>query len=290
MNAAKRFVIVTGLAGAGKSQALRFFEDLGYYCVDNLPAQLLETFADLVIQGKGPHRRVAVCVDARSGRELENLPRHLDAITEMGLRPETLFLDSGEQVLVRRYSETRRPHPLAEGGSVEEGIRRDRKRLMPVRGRADLVIDTSETSLSELRARIGDTFGGDATERTMHVTIMSFGFKHGLPQEADNVVDVRFLPNPHYVDALRPHTGNDPEVRDYVLNNEHAAAFLKGYTELLRLLLPQYEAEPKAYLTLAVGCTGGRHRSVAIANALAEFIQQFPYTVRVRHRDASRSG
>lgn len=285
---ARRFVLVTGLSGAGKSQALRFLEDLGYYCVDNLPASLVPTFAELITHGDESLARVAICVDARSGGALQQLPGYLDAIAESGMRAETVFLDCTTPSLIQRYSETRRRHPLASEGNVAEAIEHERALLEAVRGRADLVLDTSQMSVGELRDRISQAFAGDPDTPGMQVTVMSFGFKYGLPQEADVVIDVRFLPNPHYDPELRPMTGNDRSVRDFVLENPEARDYLEQQQALLALLLPRYEREPKSYLTIAVGCTGGRHRSVAVANALAAFIGSTHRAVRVRHRDAAR--
>ncbi len=284
-----RFVLVTGLSGAGKSQALRFLEDLGYYCVDNLPALLIPTFADLVIRSDRQRRWIAVCIDARAGESLENLPALLDEVTELGLRPDILFLDSSDEVLLKRYSETRRRHPSSLTGSIEEGIRRERAMLEPIRARADLLIDTSATSVQELRERIATVFQGDKDAQKLLITVLSFGFKHGVPQESDVVFDVRFLPNPHYDPDMRPWTGNEPDVRDFVLNSGDAPEFLERLKGLMKFLLPRYAAEPKSYLTVSIGCTGGRHRSVAVARYLALFLRDLKYEVRLRHRDIDRS-
>jgi UPF0042 nucleotide-binding protein len=282
----RRFVLVTGMSGAGKSQALRFLEDLGFYCVDNLPPALIPTLADLVVAPAAhPQRRIAVCIDARASEELQHLPAYLDEVAERGVRPDAVFLDSSDDVILRRYSETRRRHPNAPGADVEAGITRERELLAPMRARADLIIDTSAISVAELRLRIEEMFREPAHERELLVTVMSFGFKNGLPPAADLVFDVRFLPNPHYVDALRPRTGVDPDVRDYVMDNDDARAFIARLEQLLDFLLPRYRAELKSYLTLAIGCTGGRHRSVAVANHLAHFIRGLSYDVRLRHRD-----
>lgn len=287
---APRFVLVTGLSGAGKSQALHFLEDVGYYCVDNLPAQLITTFAELVMGADQRHRRIAVCVDARSGEDLRNLPAYLDGVAELGVRPDTLFLESSDGVLVQRYSESRRRHPAAPSGSVEEGIRWERELLEPVRARADLVLDTSTTSVAELRERVAAMFSGTKKAQELYVTVLSFGFKYGVPQEADLVLDVRFLPNPHYDPELRSRTGNEPDVRDFILDNANAAEFMDRLKGLLKFLLPRYASEPKSYLTIAVGCTGGRHRSVAVAHELAVFLRDLKHNIRLRHRDLSRTG
>ncbi|MCP4643258.1 MAG: RNase adapter RapZ [bacterium] len=280
-----RFVLVTGLSGAGKSQALKFLEDLEYYCVDNLPAALIPVFGDLVVKAARPWKRIAVCVDARSGEDLLKLPGYLDQVAEQGIHPDTLFLDTADAVLVHRYSESRRRHPCAPAGSVEEGIRRERLLLDPIRGRADLLLDTSSTSVAELRERIATAFSGAKETQQMLVRVVSFGFKHGLPPEADLVFDVRFLPNPFYDTDLRPLDGTEPGVRTFVLDNRDAVEFLERVKGFLKFLIPRYAAEPKSYLTVAVGCTGGRHRSVAVAHELMVFLRELNCNARIRHRD-----
>lgn len=288
MSDAPRFVLVTGLSGAGKGQALRFLEDLGYYCVDNLPAPLVPTFAELIVNSRTRRRRIAVCVDARAGEELRNLPAYLDEVVEMGLRPEALYLESSDRVLVNRYSETRRRHPLAPTGNIEEGIHRERELLAAIRARADLIIDTSATSTAELREKIASYFQTSPTDKRLAITVQSFGFKFGVPQEADLVFDVRFLPNPYYDEELSPLTGSDAPVREYVLNNDTGREFLDRLKGLLKFLIPKYAAEPKSYLTVAVGCTGGQHRSVAVAHETAMFLRAMNLNVRLRHRDVAR--
>ncbi|GMW03542.1 MAG: nucleotide-binding protein [Candidatus Hydrogenedentota bacterium] len=283
-----RLVIVTGLSGSGKSQALKFLEDLGYFCVDNLPVMLLPRFAELIARSESATAQVAVCVDARGGEPLLNLPAIVDETTELGIRPEILFLDSSNEVLVQRYSESRRRHPVSPTGSVEEGILEERRLLEPIRARADLVLDTSRTSVAQLRDQVASVFHGGRKSQELVISVMSFGFKHGVPPEADLMLDVRFLPNPHYVTALRPWTGNEPEVRAFVLENPDAIEFLDRVKGLLQFLIPRYEAEPKSYLTIAVGCTGGQHRSVAVANELAGFLKDTGRTVRLRHRDIQK--
>ena len=288
MSRSPRFVLITGLSGAGKSQALRFFEDNGYYCVDNLPVALIPTFAELAMESEATRNRLAVCVDGRAGRDLENLPRYLDSIAERGFRPDTLFLETSDTVLLQRYSESRRRHPCSPTGSIEEGIRRERELLGAIRDRADLVLDTSAISNAELRERIMSVFGAEGDHRALTVTVVSFGFKYGLPPDADMILDVRFLPNPYYDDDLRSLPGNEPEVRDYVLNNDVAQEFIERMKGMLKFLMPKYEAEPKSYLTLAVGCTGGRHRSVAVAGELLRLLRDLDYDARLRHRDVTR--
>lgn len=285
----RRFVLVTGLSGAGKSLALRFLEDVGYYCVDNLPASLLPTFAELVQAGTEPTRKkVAVCLDARAGQGLSQLPGYVQEIEETGVPVEILFLDSTDQVLIHRYSETRRRHPCSPSGSIEEGIRREHDIMEPMRSRADLVIDTSTTSVSELRERIASMFLGPKEAQGLIITVLSFGFKRGVPPEADLVLDVRFLPNPHYDAELRPMTGSGPDVRDFVLDNPDAREFLERLKGLLKFLIPRYTAEPKSYLTIGVGCTGGQHRSVAVAHAVLVMLREMNHDARLRHRDLPR--
>lgn len=284
-----RFVLVTGLSGSGKSLALRVLEDIGFYCVDNIPAALIPTLAELAQRGEGSLRRFAVCVDGRAGSDLINLPAYLDEVRERGIQPEAVFLDCSNEVLIKRYSESRRRHPNAPDGNVEAGIQRERQLLDPIRARADLVVDTSATSVAELRERIGQTFHGPRKPKELIITFMSFGFKNGVPPEADLVMDVRFLPNPFYNAGLRQYSGNDPDVRDYVLNNSAAKEFLDRFQELLAFLIPRYLEEPKSYLTIAIGCTGGRHRSVAVAQELTQYVRGLDFNARLRHRDIERS-
>jgi len=285
-----RFVVITGLSGAGKTHALRFLEDQGFFCVDNLPATLLSTFAQLINSAESPHPRVAVCVDARAGLELAKLPDYLRNISAMGFRPELVFLDTDDATLHKRYSESRRPHPGSPAGSIEEGIAHEREILGSLRERADVVIDTSNMSTGDLRNHIAALALHGEPQKEMRVSLLTFGYKHGVPKEADLVFDVRFLPNPHYDEMLRPRDGRDPAVRAFVLENEEAQAFLYRLTQLLEFLVPRYAAEPKAYLTLAIGCTGGRHRSVAIAEELAVFLTSLGYPVTIKHRDAALVG
>ena len=284
---APHFIVVTGLSGAGKSQAIRALEDLGYFCVDNLPVSLIPTFADLTIGRQGDVRRAAVVVDIREGAGLARFPavyRRLKRRPELGAA--LIFLEAEDSILVRRFSETRRPHPLARNRSAAEGLREERRRLDAIRQLADRIVDTSRLSVHELRRTILELAGGSAAQTPLAVTVLSFGFKHGVPADADLVFDVRFLPNPHFVDSLRPLTGLHARVSRYVLRAPAARRFLRLTAALLRFVLPQYIAEGKTYLTVAIGCTGGRHRSIAIAEALARRIGHVKgVTVRVRHRD-----
>ena len=284
---APRFIVITGLSGAGKSRAIRALEDLGYFCVDNLPLALIPTFAALTIGRDRQIRRAAVVVDIRGGRELSRFPAMYRRLKrQRGLRVALIFLDADDRILLRRFSETRRPHPLAPTRSAAEGLREERRRLGAIRELADRIVDTSRLSVHELRrAILGLASGSDATP-PLAVSIVSFGFKHGVPADADLVFDVRFLPNPHFVPGLRALSGLHPRVARFVLRTPAAKRFLRLTTALLRFLLPEYIAEGKAYLTIAIGCTGGRHRSIAIGEALVRRLRSVRgVTLRVRHRD-----
>jgi UPF0042 nucleotide-binding protein len=279
------------MSGAGKSQAIRALEDLGYFCVDNLPIALIPTFAELTLAGVGDAKRAAVVVDVREGRALARFPaiyRKLKLQAPNGIR--LVFLDAADAALLRRFSETRRPHPLAKGQSVKEGVRHERRQLEPLRRLADQVLDTSALNVHDLRRRILESTGGGDKTLPLVVNILSFGFRHGVPADADLVFDVRFLPNPHFVRALRPWTGRSRKVSRYVLRAPAARKFLQLSAALLRFLVPQYKAEGKAYLTVAIGCTGGRHRSVTIAEALAAQLRRIRgIELRVRHRDVEEA-
>lgn len=285
--ASARFVVVTGLSGSGKSQAIRALEDLGYFCVDNLPTPLIPTVAELSMHSGTEIDRAAIVVDVRDAQFLAAFPKVYRELKAMrGLSPLLVFLEAGEAALVRRFSETRRPHPLAGQGSVLEAIREERNRLSPIRGLADEVIDTSAMSVHELRAAFMKLFRDASLRQRMRVTLLSFGFKHGLPPDADLVLDVRFLPNPHFVTKLRRWTGRAPSVAAYALGGASAQEFMTRVGSLLAFVIPLYVAEGKSYLTVAVGCTGGRHRSVAVAEALRKRLGAIPgVTFRLRHRD-----
>ncbi|MDI7250701.1 MAG: RNase adapter RapZ [Bacillota bacterium] len=276
-----RLVIITGLSGAGKSLAVRALEDLGFFCVDNLPPELIPKFAELCQQGR--IQRVALVVDIRGGEFFGEVFSALEHLESVGFPYQILFLEASDEVLVRRYKETRRLHPLAPHGGVLEGIQEERRRLQELRGKAHIVLDTSDLSPQKLREEITHLFTG--RRRGLIVVIRTFGYKHGVPRDADLVFDVRFLPNPNYVEDLRPLDGTDPRVRDYVLRWPVSRRFLRLLGGLLRFLLPQYVAEGKTQLTLAVGCTGGRHRSVVVAEYLADFIRRLGHTVLTEHRD-----
>jgi UPF0042 nucleotide-binding protein len=283
------FLFVTGLSGAGKSQTLRVLEDLGYFCVDNLPIPLVSQFAALANRGPANFDRVAVGVDIREGAFFQEFWQSFDRLKAEGHAVEVLFLDSGDDVLMRRFSETRRPHPLslAAGLPLLEAIREERQRLAALRKRADRVVDTSLLSVAELRILLGKSYGVPEPEGGMVVYLLSFGFKFGLPMDADMVFDVRFLPNPNYDPRLRPRTGKDLEVWSF-LQERGAEAFLGEFSGFLLSLLPRFAEERRSTLTIAVGCTGGRHRSVGIAEHLGLRLEKAGYRIRVAHRDIDK--
>jgi len=285
------FVVLTGLSGAGKSHALRALEDLGYFCVDNLPIALIPTFADLTLSGRNDLQRAAVVVDIREGVELARFPAAYRRLKRrLAGKVRLVFLEADDASLVRRFSETRRPHPLAGNRSVSGGIAEERRRLDPIRRLADQIVDTTTLTVHELRRRIHESTGGPAARRDLVVTVMSFGFRHGVPEEADLMFDVRFLPNPHFVPRLRRSSGRNEKVANYVLRRPATRKFLALTEPLLKFLVPQYVAEGKTYLTIAIGCTGGRHRSVAIAEALGRRMARIDdIQLRVRHRDISET-
>jgi UPF0042 nucleotide-binding protein len=279
------FLIITGLSGAGRSQASNTFEDLGWFVIDNLPPALLVKVSELVQAPGSTTERVALAVG--TGAFLDELPPALDQLRETGARVRILFLEASNEVLIRRYENTRRRHPLAEHERVWEGIERERQMLEPVKMQADVVVDTTELNVHQLRDRLLDLFARE-TQAGLQTSVVSFGYKHGLPLDVDLVFDTRFLPNPHWVDALRPLTGKDEPVRAYVLGQPETDAFLGQLDELLGLLLPAFVKEGKSYLSIAVGCTGGRHRSVVIAEELAKRMAVRGFTPRVSHRDIDR--
>jgi UPF0042 nucleotide-binding protein len=283
-----RVVFVSGLSGSGKTTAMNALEDLGFYCVDNLPAQLTRQFLALCSQAEPPIERVALAIDAREERFLRELPPVLDELRRSDARIRVLYLDCATDVLVDRYRETRRVHPLSPTGSVEEGIVRERALLTDIARLADLRLDSSDLNVHELRRAIAEWAGATEAARGPVVSLVSFGFRHGLPRGADLVFDVRFLPNPHFEPQLRPRTGLDPEVARFVLDNEPAKELLERLHGLLGFLLPLFEREGKSYLTVAVGCTGGRHRSVAVLEALATELRRLGQNVSVTHRDAEK--
>ena len=284
------FIIISGLSGAGKSKAASFMEDMGFFCVDNLPAPLIPKFAELGMAGTGEYDRVVLVTDVRSGTNFSALFQSLEALKGMKCPYRILYMDASDDVIIKRYKETRRSHPLAEEcDSLEGAIALERRMLAPLRERAEFVVDTSDLSTAKLRGELLRLFGRGSQEGAMTVSVTSFGFKHGLPREADLVFDVRFLPNPYYVQELRPRTGLDDGVRDYVFSGGAAGEFLEKLQDLVGFLLPKYVEEGKTALVVAVGCTGGHHRSVAIAHALAAYIRGRGYPVTESHRDLGRN-
>ncbi|MDQ3587689.1 MAG: RNase adapter RapZ [Actinomycetota bacterium] len=289
LGAIEDFVVITGFSGAGKSQAMDCFEDAGYFCVDNLPPEMIGSLADLFEHEGSKVECAAVVCDVRGGSYFDGLVRVLDELSRRGSGPRLLFLEAAEDVLLDRYKETRRRHPLADGGQVIQGIGEERKLLAPLKGRADVCIDTSDLSAARLRKVVADKMLPRGTVGRLAVTFLTFGFKHGSPREADLLFDVRFLPNPHYEADLRPLTGLDPEVQEYVKRTNGLADFYDRLIPLLDYLLPSYEQEGKAHLTVGVGCTGGRHRSVVVAQRLAElYAERDRYLVDVVHRDIDK--
>jgi UPF0042 nucleotide-binding protein len=283
-----RLVIITGLSGAGKSYAIKCFEDLGYFCVDNLPTTLIPTFAELCAQSSREIKNIALGVDVREGEYLEHLLEILAALRSTGHASEVLFLEASDEILVRRYHESRRRHPLAGEGNVLDGIRAERKALAHLREAADHILDTSALTVHQLKDRLVAMYGTPRQRESLTVSLVSFGFKHGIPYDADLVFDLRFLANPHFVEALRAHDGRDREVADFVFSHAESRELLARLQELVRFLLPLYQREGKAYLTIALGCTGGQHRSVAFVEALRAFLEGLGLAPLVRHRDLGR--
>lgn len=281
------FTIITGMSGAGKSQAIHSFEDMGYFCIDNLPPQLLKDMAKLGSLPGSRIKKIAVVSDIRGGELFNELSTALSRLMKLGITYQILFLDASDEVLINRFKETRRKHPLSENGSIIEGIQKERESLEKLKGQADMIIDTSQTTAAELRDRIIKSFIGDRSSG-MLITIMSFGFKYGMPLDADIVMDVRFIPNPHYVPELRMLTGKDEPVRDFVLKREEAREFLARFKEMIKMLLPYYVSEGKSHLTVAIGCTGGAHRSVVLTSEMAAYLHDEGYNVTARHKDIGK--
>jgi UPF0042 nucleotide-binding protein len=279
--------MITGLSGSGKITALKVFEDMGYYCVDNLPAELIPSFAKLVEDARD-NRNAAIVVDIREGSRLEKLPAIIAAI-KMRLDVTLIYLDTSDKVLVRRFSETRRPHPLGGASSVVSSLRNERRRLEPIRNIADLEIDTSKFNVHELRAHLVELFKTTSEARQpLLISTLSFGFKNGVPESADLVFDVRFLPNPHFIPEFRPYTGRNPQVAKYIRSFPQTQEFITKTMDLLKFLLPHYVEEGKSYLTIAFGCTGGQHRSVFLAEEFKKLLAKQGYRVKVEHRDSPR--
>ncbi len=285
-----RFIIVTGMSGAGKSTALKILEDAGYYCVDNLPVELVPKLGELLLMPGSSISKLALGLDIRSGQSFEKLQKSLEQLDGMKITYEILFLEASDETLIKRYKETRRSHPLAGSGRVDQGIMEERKRLAFLKKKADYLIDTSRLLTRELREEMYKIFIENKEYKNLYITILSFGFKYGLPSDADLVFDVRFLPNPYYIDELRPKSGNDPEVRDYVMCNEKAVFFLDKLTDMVKFLIPNYVQEGKTQLVIAVGCTGGKHRSVTLANKLYQVLleEERDYGIKIEHRDIEK--
>jgi RNase adapter protein RapZ len=283
---AHRLVLLTGLSGSGKGSVLNTFEDLGFYCVDNLPVALIPKFSELYVEGS-EIERAALLVDAREGEQIDKLPGiYRQLVNE---HPATLvFIEASDEALMRRFSETRRPHPLGRGESIAEGIREERRRMAPIRRLADVVIDTTKFNVHELRQFIVDRFQNPG-RRPLLVSVVSFGYRYGIPAEADLVFDVRFLPNPHFVPRLRPFSGKDPRVARYIRSFPQTGEFLRRIESLLLYLIPHYIQEGKSYLTVALGCTGGRHRSVTLAEIIKRAVKKKGYSAKVVHRDLDKT-
>ncbi len=280
---AAELVVITGMSGSGKASVLKAFEDLGYYCVDNLPVELIPNFAEMALQS-AEIRRTALVVDVREGSKLGKLPGILKAVRRM-IPTKVAFLEASDAVLLRRFSETRRPHPLGNDAPVNTALKTERRHLASIRAMADIVIDTSKFNVHELRAHITERFREQSTEKSILVSSVSFGFRHGVPEDADLVFDVRFLPNPHFVPEFRPLTGRHPRVAKYIRSFPQTQEFISRISDLLVYLLPHYVHEGKSYLTIAFGCTGGQHRSVMIAEEVGKGLHQAGYRMKVVHRD-----
>ena len=284
-----KFVIVTGMSGAGKSTALKMLEDMGYFCVDNLPIALLPKFAELAHAPGSDISQVAVGVDIRNGRSLDEMASVLENLKASGVAYQILYLEASDEVLVKRYKETRRAHPLAKQGRVEDGIRLEREKLLYLKENATYILDTSQLLTRELKKALEQILVEEKNFKNLMITVLSFGFKSGIPNDCDLVFDVRFLPNPYYVDGLKYKTGNDEEVQDFVMDYEISHIFLDKLVDMLNFLIPNYILEGKNQLVIGIGCTGGKHRSVTLANKLFEALSdRSEYGVRLEHRDVSR--
>ncbi len=284
-----RIVIVTGISGAGKSTALKMLEDAGYFCVDNLPVPLLPKFMEMLILPGSEYTKVGLGIDIRSSQKFGQLRETLETLRKKDVKFEILFLDASDEALIKRYKETRRSHPLAGDGRVDKGIDEERRRTIFLKQQADYIIDTSQMLTRELRSEILKIFVENKNYKNLYVTILSFGFKYGIPGDADLVFDVRFLPNPYYIQDLRTMSGNDAPVRDYVMSSETARKFLDKLVDMVQFLIPNYVAEGKNQLVIGIGCTGGKHRSVTLANALYYALEQEEgYGLKIEHRDIEK--
>ena len=281
-----RFIIVTGLSGAGKSEATNALEDMGYFCVDNLPPKLIKKFAEVCKQSQGSTDEVALVMDIRGGIFFDDLFESLSELSKEQFQYEILFLDTSDEVLVKRFKEKRRSHPLAPGGRVITGIELERQKLREVKDKADVIIDTSKSAIKDLREEMARKFGDkEMPEKQMAITILSFGFKYGIPVDSDLVFDVRFIPNPFYIPELKPFSGNDEPVKNYVMEQTETQTFLQKANDMFEFLIPNYQKEGKRQLIISIGCTGGRHRSVAIANSIYETLRANNHDVYIEHRD-----
>lgn len=284
-----RFVIVTGMSGGGKSTALRMLEDAGFYCVDNLPVPLIKKFVELIAMPNSEVTKVALGLDVRADQSFEDVRKILENLRENGYSFEILFMEAGDAELLRRYKETRRVHPLSPEGRIEDGIHKERRILKDMKNKADYVIDTSRLLTRELKEELDRIFVRNEQYNSLMVTILSFGFKHGIPADADLVFDVRFLPNPFYIEGLKYKTGNDKEVQDYVMNFEEAHIFIDKLSDMIRFLIPNYVKEGKYQLVIGIGCTGGKHRSVTLANELYSRLKdKGDYGLKIAHRDVGQ--
>ena len=283
-----RFVIVTGMSGAGRNSVLRMLEDMGYFCIDNLPVRMIPKLTKVFISESKSMDRVALGIDIRNLQGLSELGDILGEMKEAGYRYEILFLEADSKVLVKRYKETRRNHPLALQGRVDKAIEEERKELAPIKKKADYILDTSHMLVRDLKQEIDKICLDKEEYQNFFVTILSFGFKYGIPSDSDLVFDVRFLPNPYYIPELKPQTGNDRDVYEYVMDSEQAGVFLKQLYQMIRFLIPNYILEGKNQIVISIGCTGGKHRSVTIANALGKKMQELPYSLKIEHRDIGK--
>ncbi len=283
-----KFTIITGMSGAGKSQVIKYMEDLGYYCVDNMPPMLLQKFAELCDQSRGKYEKVAIVMDIRGGEFFNDLVWNLEELERLGYHYEILFLDASNQELIKRFKETRRSHPLSGAESLEEGIRKERKKLQNLRQMANSIIDTTGLDLQSLKEEIRNLYIEGRKGRNLRISLISFGFKYGLPLESDLVFDVRFLPNPFYDKTLKEYTGDDPRVQEFVMDHEISRIFYDKLSDMIRFLIPNYVQEGKNNLVIAIGCTGGRHRSVTLVNQLFQELTAEENRVTIHHRDKEK--
>jgi UPF0042 nucleotide-binding protein len=284
-----RVVIISGLSGSGKSTALKALEDIGFYCVDNMPVVLLPKFLEIQSDPAKQIDQVAMVMDLREKSFLEKYPRVFNRLRQQGYRIEVIFIDANDEILLHRFSETRRVHPVSVKGSVMEGIRLEREMLFPLKEMADWVIDTSSLNVHQLKDAVQRAFLTSSDKKRLIVNVVSFGYRYGLPADADVVFDVRFLPNPHFIEELKPHDGHHPGVRDYVMATDEAKGFIQRLFDLMDFIVPLYEQEGKARINIALGCTGGHHRSVVMANQLGGYFSEKDYIVNITHRDITKS-